>query len=68
MSYYNQEELYKDKEKRTVYQEIYNNNCDYSKDLAIEFFGAKINYEKLFKKIDQTAKPFKNMALKRATL
>lgn len=65
MSYYNQEELYKDKEKRTVYQEIYNNNCDYSKDLAIEFFGAKINYEKLFKKIDQTAKAFQEYGIKK---
>lgn len=65
MAYYNQDELNKEKEKRTVYQEIYNNNCEYLKDLAIEFFGAKINYKKLFKKIDETAKAFKEYGIKK---
>lgn len=65
MAYYNQDELNKEKEKRTVYQEIYNNNREYLKDLAIEFFGAKINYKKLFKKIDETAKAFKEYGIKK---
>ena len=47
---YNQKELGKEIPKRTVFQEVYNNNCSFPKDLALEFFGNKINYSTFFKK------------------
>lgn len=65
VKYYNQEELAKERQKRTVYQEVYENNKDYKSDLALEFFGAKINYNTFFNKIEQTAKSFEEYGIKR---
>lgn len=64
-AYYNAEELKKERPKRTVFQEIYHNNVDYPKDLALEFFGSKIDYDKLFQKIDETAKAFEEYGIKK---
>ena len=40
--------------KRTVYQEIYENNKNYLNDLSLEYFLSKINYKKLFSNIHKT--------------
>ena len=48
--------LYKPREKRTIYQEIYENNRDNLDGVAIEYYGAKIKYRDLFKEIDNLAK------------
>lgn len=63
--YYNQEEYKKEKAKRTVYQEIFHNNKDYVNDLALEYFGAKINYKEMFQKIDATQKAFEEYGIKK---
>lgn len=47
--------MYKEREKRTVYQEIYEVNKNNLNHLAIEYFGAKINYDKVLKNIDKVA-------------
>ena len=65
VKYYNQEELEKEKPKRTVYQEVYENNKDYKSDLALEFFGTKINYNTFFDRIEQTAKSFEEYGIKK---
>lgn len=62
---YNQKELEKEIPKRTVFQEIYNNNLAFPKDLALEFFGSHINYFKLFKNIEATAKAFQEYGIKK---
>jgi long-chain acyl-CoA synthetase len=62
---YIQEELTKEREKRTVFQEIYTNNNHYLQELAIEFFGTKISYDVLFNKIESTAKAFKEYGIKK---
>ena len=62
---YNQKELEKEIPKRTVFQEIYNNNLTFPKDLALEFFGSQINYLKLFKNIEATAKAFQEYGIKK---
>lgn len=64
VKFYNQEELNKIRPKNTIYQEVFLNNRDFKKDLAIQFFGSKINYKKLFKNIDNTAKSFKEYGIK----
>jgi long-chain acyl-CoA synthetase len=63
--YYNKESWGKTLPKRTVYQEIYENNKNYVNDLALEYFGARINYSTLFKKIDETAKSLEEYGIKR---
>lgn len=62
---YNQDELGKDIPKRTVFQEVYNNNYSFPKDLALEFFGSKINYSDFFKNIEATAKSFQEYGIKK---
>ena len=56
LRYVNLDVLYKHREKRTIYQEIYENNRDNLDGIAIEYFGAKIKYKNLFKEIDDLAK------------
>ena len=62
---YNQKELGKKIPKRTVFQEVYNNNFSFPKDLALEFFGTKINYSTFFKNIEATAKAFQEYGIKK---
>ena len=58
-------ELEKEIQKRTVFQEVYDNNIKFQKDLALEFFGSKINYSTFFKNIEMTAKAFKEYGIKK---
>lgn len=67
MKYYITKELGKEIPKRTVYEEVYQNNKDYSNNLALEYFGSKINYETFFKNIEKTAKAFKEYGIKQGT-
>lgn len=62
---YNKNELEKEIEKKTVFQEVYDNNIKFQKDLALEFFGSKINYSTFFKNIEMTAKAFKEYGIKK---
>lgn len=62
---YNENELEKEIQKKTVFQEVYDNNIKFQKDLALEFFGSKINYSTFFKNIEMTAKAFKEYGIKK---
>lgn len=62
---YNENELEKEIQKKTVFQEVYDNNIKFQKDLALEFFGSKINYSTFFKNIGMTAKAFKEYGIKK---
>ena len=62
---YNQDELGKEIPKRTAYQEVYNNNSAFPKDLALEFFGSKINYSTFFRNIEATAKALQEYGVKK---
>lgn len=64
-AYYNKEELKKIRIKRTVYQEVYENNKNFMSDLALEFFGSKINYTQFFQKVNSTAKAFEEYGIKK---
>lgn len=62
---YNKNELEKEIQKKTVFQEVYDNNIKFQNDLALEFFGSKINYSIFFKNIEMTAKAFKEYGIKK---
>lgn len=62
---YNENELEKEIQKKTVFQEVYDNNIKFQNDLALEFFGSKINYSTFFKNIEMTAKAFKEYGIKK---
>ena len=63
--YLNKNELEKEIQKKTVFQEVYDNNIKFQNDLALEFFGSKINYSTFFKNIEMTAKAFKEYGIKK---
>lgn len=65
VQYYDFENYMRSFPKRTIYQEIRDNNKDYLSDLALEYFGSKINYKKLFQKIDETSKSLVEYGIKK---
>lgn len=50
--------------RKTVYQYLVDNNSQRKSALALEFFGARISYQKLFDRIDQTAKAFSSAGVR----
>lgn len=51
--------------RRTVYQEVYENNKFFPKDISLEFFGSKISYSEFFKNINEAAKAFEEYGIKK---
>lgn len=51
--------------KKTVYQGLYDNNINFPNDLAIEYFGTKISFKKLFSNIEATAKALEVNGIKK---
>lgn len=58
LKYYSDEAINATTPECSIYQNIYNGNCDYLTDIAIIFFGKKITYKQLFEEIERTAKAF----------
>ena len=56
---------YKDSIKMTVYESLVYYNHNYLNDIAIEYFGAKISYRKLFNTINSLAKSIKYNGVKK---
>lgn len=48
----------------TVYRNIYDNNKDYPKDIAIRYYGNDISYSTLFEKVETCAKSLKQIGIK----
>lgn len=63
--YFKMDKFYNIKNDMTIYQDILKNNADYLDDLAIMYFGAKINYKELFNNIDKTAKSLEEYGIKK---
>lgn len=51
--------------KKTVYQEVHDNNLDQPSEIALEFFKSYISFAKLDKKIDEVAKSFEEYGIKK---
>ena len=56
MKYYTQSDIQTKAPACTLYQNIYNNNSKYLKDIAILYYGNKITYAQLFNNVDACAK------------
>lgn len=65
LKYFREIDLKQPLPKCTVYKNIYNNNKDYLKDNAINYFGNKISYEKMFLNIDKCTKSLRTIGIKR---
>lgn len=62
---YDVENYVKQFPKRTVYQEVTENNIEFLNDLALEFFLSRINYGRMFNNIDSTSKSLKEYNVKK---
>lgn len=58
LRYVDLDTVYKQRASKTIYQEILDNNRDNLDGVAIEFYGNKIKYRKLFQNIDLLSKAF----------
>ena len=58
LKYYSEEAIQSSEPQCTAYELIYRNNKNYPHDIALNYFGHKINYGELFEKIDMAANAF----------
>ncbi len=56
LKYYSEEAIHSQPAECTVYQNIYQHNKDHLNDLALEYFGVKISFSKLFDRVESCAK------------
>lgn len=56
LKYYSKEAVKAPIPKCTIYEYLYQNNKDYLNDIALQYFGTKISYKKLFSNIEQTTR------------
>ena len=68
LKYYDIESLDYELPKKTAYRHMYDNNSNYQSDIAIEYFGNKISYKKLFNKIDDAAKSLQELGVKKGDI
>ncbi len=64
LKYYTEEALAMKAPECTVYRNIYNNNKNYPKDIAIRYFNKDISYGVLFEQIEICAKSLKQIGIK----
>lgn len=65
LQYYSDEQMNFETPKMTVYEYLYENNKDHLNDIAMEYFGNKISYKKLFCMIDAAASNFIKLNVKK---
>ncbi len=65
LEFYDLDKYYSIHNDKTVYQDIWSQNKDYLENLALMYFGGKVSYEKLFERINQTAKSLEEYGIKK---
>ena len=65
---YDKSSISKQAPKMTIYELLYERNKDHLDDIAIEYYGKKISYRELFENIDNTAKSFLDMGVKKGEI
>lgn len=68
LQYYSEEQINYEIPKCTCYELLYNNNKDKLDDIAIDYFGNKITYKKLFENIENTAKAYQSLGVKKGDI
>ncbi|MCR5727121.1 MAG: acyl--CoA ligase [Lachnospiraceae bacterium] len=65
LKYYTEEDLKIEVPECTIYQNIYVKNKDYPEDIAIQYYGNKINYRDLFVEVEACAKTLRSIGIKK---
>lgn len=64
LKYYTEEDLKIKVPECTIYQNIYENNKDYLKDIALNYCGNKLLYSTLFDMVEKCAKTLRSIGIK----
>lgn len=64
LKYYSEEAIDGKLPECSIYEYMYENNKDYPRDIALNYFGRKISYAELFANIDKTAAAFQAIGVK----
>ncbi|MBR3117136.1 MAG: acyl--CoA ligase [Bacilli bacterium] len=64
-SFYSDEAINEKMPEMTAYNYLYEQNKDHLDDIAINYYGKKINYKTLFKEIDKTARALVSYGVKK---
>ena len=65
LKYYSEEDLIQESSKQTLYEHILDRNKDNMNSYALNYFGKRITYEQMFRKIDDVAKAFSSLGIKK---
>lgn len=68
LKYYTDEAINAKLPECTVYEYLWENNKEHLDDVAIEYFGRKISYRKLFESIDRTAAAFAALGVRKGDI
>lgn len=64
LKYYSEEQILADMPKMSAYEYLYQQNSEYLDRIALSYYGRKITFDKLFSKIEETAKALKAIGVK----
>ena len=64
LKYYSKEAIGGKLPECSIYEYMYENNKDYPRDTALNYYGRKISYAELFANINKTAAAFKSIGVK----
>ena len=65
LKYFKEEDLNDPMPECTVYESIYGNNKNFAKNTALNYFGHKISFEKLFLFVDKCTRSLRKIGIKR---
>ena len=68
LKYYTEENVIEEAPKMTAYNNLYVSNKNHMEDVAVEYYGNKITYKKLFENIDKTAQAFTAAGVKKGDI
>lgn len=68
LKYFDEELIMEDIPEMTCTEYLYQNNKDHLEEVAIEYFGNKIIYKELLKKIDKAAKAYQKIGVKKGDI
>ena len=68
LKYYSEEAINAPLPEKTLYQYIYDNNKNFLRNTALNYFGKKISYGTLFEDIEKAAKSFSAMGIQKGDI
>lgn len=68
LKYYSEEAINAPLPKCTMYEMLWQNNKDHLDDIAINYYGRKFSYGKVFDEIERTAKAFSGLGVKKGEI